>query len=84
MVKTPKQEVLELQYGRAIEEVIRGALERFGGRHNHVALAALDLGVSSSTLYIWCAQMEIDVREYKTEENQSLEAMENLKQKVLA
>ena len=84
MAKTPKQQVLELQRKKPIEEVLRGALARFQGRHNCVPLAALSLEVSGGTIYSWCAQLGIDVREYRTDENQSEEEIEALKQEVMA
>ncbi len=61
MTKTPTQTILELTQKKPIEEILRDTLERFRGRHNNAALAALYLGVSVGTIYSWCARMGIDI-----------------------
>ena len=83
MTKTPKQELLELQMGKPIEQILRDALGRFRGRHN-VALAALSLGLATGTVYNWCSQMGIDVGEYRSREEPDRAEIEALKQEVLA
>ena len=84
MLKTPKQEILELRNGMPIEDLLRATLEKFRGRHNRATLAAVFLEVSTATLYNWCAQYGIDINEYRTDEMQDPRVMEELKQKVTA
>ena len=65
MDKTDRQVILELQHGKTIEAVLRDTLAKFRGRKSYVALSAIDLGLSDATLYGWCEELGIDIKEYR-------------------
>ena len=64
--KSPTQQLLELKKGRDIQTILEDTLDRYRGHHNLSGLVALDLGITSPTLYSWCHQFGIDVSEYRT------------------
>ena len=64
-MKTDRQALLELQYSKPIEQVIRDALEKTRGKKSQVALAAVDLGVTDATIYNWCEHLGIDINHYR-------------------
>ena len=65
MSKTPTQEKLEAQCGKDIVEILREALEVRRAQKHMVALAALDLGLTDSTVYQWCREFGIDIDAYR-------------------
>jgi len=64
-MKTPSQELLELQRHLPIKDILLTTLEGFRGRRNSNVLAAADLGVSTQTLTNWCKEYEIDIHSYR-------------------
>ena len=64
-MKTDRQMLLEIQHGRSVEELLRNALETHRGRRNLTMLVALNLELSNATVYNWCADLGIDIDEYR-------------------
>ena len=64
-MKTPNQELLELQRHLPIKDILLTTLEQYRGRRNSDVLIAADLGVSIGTLKNWCRDLEIDVARYR-------------------
>ena len=64
-MKTPNQELLELQRHLPIKDILLTTLEQYRGRRNSNVLAAADLGVSTQTLINWCREYEIDIHSYR-------------------
>ena len=65
MSKSPTQRLLEAQRGVPIRDIIIGELEQHRGQLNQVWTAAAGLGVSGDTLRRWCADLGIDVGDYR-------------------
>ena len=63
--KSPTQLMLEAQQHRGITDIVTTSLETHRQRRNLVVLVAMDLGVSTVTLYRWCADLGIDIDEYR-------------------
>ena len=61
---TPIQEKLEVQKKMGIQQIIRDALGNHRGRKNMVHAAAIDLGITGTTIYQWCRELGIDLEEY--------------------
>ena len=64
-MKTPNQELLELQRHLPIKDILLTTLEQYRGRRNSDVLIAADLGVSIGTFKNWCRDLEIDVASYR-------------------
>ena len=64
-MKTPSQELLELQRHLPIKDILLTTLEQYRGRRNSNGMAAADLGVSTQTLINWCREYEIDIHSYR-------------------
>ncbi len=64
-MKTDRQALLEAQRGQSIETIVREALEKYRGRRNMVMLVSVDLEISDATLYRWCDDLGINIREYR-------------------
>jgi len=64
-MKTPNQELLELQRHLPIKDILLTTLEQYRGRRNSNVMAAADLGVSVQTLANWCKEYEIDIHAYR-------------------
>ena len=65
MARTPTQEKLEAQRGKAIAELLRESLEEHRAQRRMVTLAALGLGLADATFYQWCRELGIDIDEYR-------------------
>ena len=65
MLKSPTQELLEVQRHEDIKDIVIGALRKYQARRNTIAMVAADLGVSHTTLYRWCEDLGIDIDEYR-------------------
>ena len=65
MSKSPTQEKLEAQRHEGIRDIIAGSLNRHRGRKNLVMLVSVDLDISDGTLYRWCADLSIDIEQYR-------------------
>ena len=66
MHRTPAQEKLEVQRGKAIPELLRESLANHTGQKQLVTLAALDLGITGGTFYQWCREHQIDLDPYRS------------------
>ena len=64
-LKTDKQALRELQYGKPLAAVLRDTLEKFRGQAYQINRAALDMNVSVGTIYNWCADYGIDLDEFR-------------------
>jgi transcriptional regulator with PAS, ATPase and Fis domain len=64
VTKTLKQEKLEVQRKKEIRQIIREALENHRADKNMAQAAAIDLGITSGTIYQWCRELDIDLEEY--------------------
>ena len=64
-MKTPNQELLELQRHLPIKDILLTTLEQYRGRRNSNVMSAADLGVSTQTLINWCREYEIDIHSYR-------------------
>ncbi len=64
-MKTPNQELLELQRHLPIKDILLTTLEQYRGRRNSNVMAAADLGISVQTLANWCRVYEIDIHSYR-------------------
>ena len=67
-MKTDRQTVLELQREKPIETVLREVLASYTGQRMLVARTAVDLGITSATVYKWCDDLGIDIDEYRKRE----------------
>ena len=65
MARTPTQEKLEAQHGKPIAEILRDALEVRRGRKNFITFVAIDLDLTSATIYHWCREFGIDIEPYR-------------------
>ena len=65
VMKTPSQELLELQRHLPIKDILLTTLEQYRGRRNSNVMVAADLGVSVQTLANWCKEYEIDIHSYR-------------------
>ena len=65
MARTLLQEKLELQHGKAIEDLLKATLEAHRGQKGLPYLVAADIGISDGTLYWWCREFAIDIDEYR-------------------
>ena len=63
--KTDRQQLLEFRYGKPLKEVIEDCLEKHRGKQHTIATAAVELGLSYTTLTKWATEMEVDVRSYR-------------------
>ncbi len=68
MIKTPAQQMLEAHRGRDIQDIVPGTLEKYRARANLVVLVAVDLGVSTVTVYNWCRELDINIDDYRRQE----------------
>ena len=66
MARTPTQEKLEAQHGKPIAEILRDALEVRRGQKNFITFVAIDLDLTSATIYHWCRELGIDIEPYKS------------------
>ena len=64
-MKTPIQELLELQRHLPIKDILLTTLEQYRGRRASNVMVAADLGVSTQTLANWCKEFEIDIHSYR-------------------
>ena len=64
VTKTLKQEKLEVQRKKEIRQIIREALENHRADKNMAQAAAIDLGITSGTMYQWCRELGIGLEEY--------------------
>ena len=62
---TDRQTVLELQHGKPIKEIITDLLKAHPGEHLFAARVALEMNISTGTLYKWALEMDIDLNEYR-------------------
>ena len=81
-MKTDRQALLEVQRGKPIEDVVREALEKYRGRKSQVALAGFDMGITDASVYNWCEQLGIDIKDYQQPEAAEKTAQE-AREKVL-
>ena len=58
--------MLEAQRHLDIKDIVLCSLRKNRARKNLVMLVALDLGVSDVTVYCWCAELGIDIDEYRS------------------
>ena len=82
MFKSPTQEKLEAQRHEDIRDIVLGALRKFRGRRNMLMLVSVELEVSDATVYRWCADLGIDINEYRRPATQ--EALASDKPEVVA
>ena len=64
-MKTDKQMLLEVQRGKAVEEILRESLAAHRGQRNMTMLVAVELGVSDATVYNWCEDLGINIDDYR-------------------
>ena len=64
VTKTLKQEKLEVQRKKEIGQIIRETLENHRADKNMAQSAAIDLGITSGTMYQWCRELGISLEEY--------------------
>ena len=64
-MKTDRQSLLEMQRQKPIADILRETLEQYRGQKQQVTLAGLDLGVTDATVYNWCADLDIDIDQYR-------------------
>ena len=62
--RTPTQEKLEVQRKKEIRQIIREALENHRADINMAQAAAIDLGITGGTMYLWCRELGIGLEEY--------------------
>ena len=67
-MKTDRQALLEVRWGKPIEVLLRDALAKFQGEPHQVPLAGLEYGLAAATLYNWCRDLGIDIDEYRGQE----------------
>ena len=60
--KTDRQQLLEFQHGKPLKEVIEECLEKHRGKRHTIATAAVELGLSYTTLTKWATEMEVNFR----------------------
>ena len=65
MIKSPTQEKLEAQRNQDIRDIVLSALRKFRARRNMLMLVSVELEVSDATVYRWCADLGIDIDEYR-------------------
>ena len=63
--KTDRQQLLEFRYGKPLKEVIEDRLEKHRGKRHTIATAAVELGLSYTTLTKWATEMEVNFRAYR-------------------
>ena len=63
--KTDRQQLLEFQHGKPLKEVIEECLEKHQGKRHTIATAAVELGLSYTTLTKWATEMEINIHAYR-------------------
>ena len=64
VTKTLKQEKLEVQRKMEIRQIIRETLESHRADKYMAQAAAIDLGITSGTMYQWCRELGIGLEEY--------------------
>ena len=64
-MKTPNQELLELQRHLPIKDILLTTLEQYRGRRNSNVMVAADRGVRVHTLANWGKEYEIDIHSYR-------------------
>ena len=64
VTKTLKQEKLEVQRKKEIRQIIRETLESHRADKYMAQAAAIDLGITSGTMYQWCRELGIGLEEY--------------------
>ncbi len=47
---------------------MREALEKYRGRKSQVVLAGFDMGITDASVYSWCEQLGIDIKDYQQPE----------------
>ena len=65
MLKSYTQQMLEAQRGGDIREIVIDSLRQHRGLRNMVMLVSVDLEITDTTLYRWCADLGIDIDEYR-------------------
>ena len=65
MLKSYPQQELEARWGKDIREIVPAVLAKHRGKPHLVMLAAIDLGVSDTTVHSWCRQMDINLDDYR-------------------
>ena len=63
--KTDRQQLLEFRPGKPLKEVIEECLEKHRGKRHTIATAAVELGLSYTTLTKWATEMEVNFRAYR-------------------
>ena len=63
--KTDRQQLLEFRHGKPLKEVIEECLEKHRGKRHTIATAAVELGLSYTTLTKWATEMEVNFRAYR-------------------
>jgi len=64
-MKTPIQELLELQRHLPIKDILLTTLEQYRGRRNSSVMVAAELGISVQTLANWCKEYEINAHSFR-------------------
>ena len=62
---TAQQEILELKSGKDIRTLVVEVLERHRGKKRLPMIAALELEITTTSLYLWCKQLQIDVSSFR-------------------
>ena len=68
MANTDRQEMLVIQRGKPIREILIDALSRFRGERNFPVKTAGSLDISVPTLHTWCNDLGIQINEYRHED----------------
>ena len=65
MQKSPTQLMLEAQRHLDIRDILLDLLKTYQGQKNLMMRVGVELGVSDATVYRWCEELGIDIKEYR-------------------
>lgn len=68
MIKSASQQVLEMQRGQDIGVIMASTLAKYKGRRDLVLQTSIDLKISDESVRRWCADMGIDIDDYRKQE----------------
>ena len=66
MQKSPTQLMLEAQRHLDIRDILLELLKNYQGQKNLMMRVGVELGVSDATVYRWCDELGIDIKEYRS------------------
>ena len=78
--KTDRQQLLELQHGKTIEELMEEAVDKHRGKRHSLTHAALELGLASLTFRKWADKFGVDIEMKYGDENAGGETQEEGKE----